>query len=1085
MDDREKKKKILFTILGVILLVLLFFLIKSCSGGGSEIKDNKIKITNIDVKTETVSLEVGDVESLTYSILPSNTEETTKWVSSDESVVSVDTKGKITALKTGNAIVSLVSEGGVSDYAVIKVVSKKAVDGSTISISLVEKDITIKVGASKTLLFNLDPKDTPYNEVTWESSNNLVASVADSGSVTALRSGVTTVTVKVVLNDNSVITDSATVTVEDNAALYLTNNISNISKGEVFRVSAALSDASVSLVDGNVKSANDKIASVSNINTDNNYLTFDVTGVKEGNTTLKLSGTTSDGKNLSLDVPITVEGYTDLYISSGDKEIKVGETLVLSGRLVPAISGNMDTICTSSSTKVATVSTTDPSGEYNGACQIVAVTKGSSNISINIAGEKKSIKVTVVETTTDNPSDNPSDNPGDSTDETGGTLESLEATLDKTTYERNAQMGTLTVTAIDSAGKKTVLTSKEYTMVNDFDSSTPGTKTLNIAYTKDGVSKVAKVSYTVTGSTLSGGSTSGSSGYGGSSSSGGGHSSSSGGGNSGNGTLPYTVTDFKISDDIDQQADGTYKGELNLEAKVQGDIPKGTHYYAILLECSESKDTRKSECTQDSSDFVGARVYEGTVKDGKITYNIPTTNTAGTVVAITGGSWEDENDIKTFYTKDGHTLLDSKKTAVLLSNTADWQYLTGPNGEEKYSFATTAGVGPSQSANTGKLGTFTLSASKFWYNSTSNISIKVDVKTSKDTYKIQAVTVEGKKTCISSSTICSTTIFVDAPDKKVTGAALILNTETNKTEAIYATIQVKVDVDDPICKITKSTTSNSLIVRGYEKNADRTKDSGILSLKSTGPQTPKMETITEATEFSVGKSLAIVDSGTYVYTVTDKSGRSFSCSTTVKLYYCAQDSYCGDKIPGHTEEECGQCPKAGCKSSTNTVHQLYYCTSNGNDPRMLYIDGEEYGPDENGNMSFPEKIENVVDPRDKKVVSCTIEKNDNTKLTYKCLQKNTIVEVGQINQEGEFNNNCKLCGCKSQTQWSDGGSFASSVWQSKGQIEPVGLGAGDTFTTIRRVAMSMDSQCKNIITESIKYLCGQGASINRSECSQG
>ena len=94
-------------------------------------------------------------------------------------------------------------------------------------------------------------------------------------------------------------------------------------------------------------------------------------------------------------------------------------------------------------------------------------------------------------------------------------------------------------------------------------------------------------------------------------------------------------------------------------------------------------------------------------------------------------------------------------------------------------------------------------------------------------------------------------------------------------------------------------------------------------------------------------------------------------------------------------------------------------------------------------------------------------------------------DIFDLLQEDEFNNNCKLCGCKSQTQWSDGGSFASSVWQSKGQIEPGGLGTGDTFTTIRRVAMSMDSQCKSIITESIKYLCGQGASINRSECSQG
>ena len=199
MDEREKRKKILFTILGIIVLILLFFWIKSCSGGTTTKKTTK-DITNIDLKTESLTLVVGESDKLPYTIIPSNTDETTKWISSDDSVVSVDTRGNIRALKAGNAIVSLVSESGVSDYTVVKVVSKETVDGKNITIGLIEDNVSIKVGTTKKLLFDIEPNDTPYNEVLWESSNNLVASVSSDGVVTGLRSGVTTITLKVIFN---------------------------------------------------------------------------------------------------------------------------------------------------------------------------------------------------------------------------------------------------------------------------------------------------------------------------------------------------------------------------------------------------------------------------------------------------------------------------------------------------------------------------------------------------------------------------------------------------------------------------------------------------------------------------------------------------------------------------------------------------------------------------------------------------------------------------------------------------------------------------------------------------------------------
>jgi len=73
----------------------------------------------------------------------------------------------------------------------------------------------------------------------------------------------------------------------------------------------------------------------------------------------------------------------------------------------------------------------------------------------------------------------------------------ITAELNPTTYNRLDPMGTLTVTAYDNYGTATLLNSGDYIVVTPFDSSTVGSKTMTVSYTKDLITSTVNINYEV------------------------------------------------------------------------------------------------------------------------------------------------------------------------------------------------------------------------------------------------------------------------------------------------------------------------------------------------------------------------------------------------------------------------------------------------------------------------------------------------------------------------------------------------------------------------------------------------------------
>ena len=154
--------------------------------------------TSVSLTPGTLALSVTDntkkTGELTATILPANHTDTPVWSSSNESVATVrfdEKTGKaiVTAVAKGTAAITVMS-GGESDSCAVTVE-----DLSVTGVSLDQTSFTMKVtDAAVTLTATVAPDDAANKAVTWSSSNESVATVAN-GVVTAVGVGSAIITV--------------------------------------------------------------------------------------------------------------------------------------------------------------------------------------------------------------------------------------------------------------------------------------------------------------------------------------------------------------------------------------------------------------------------------------------------------------------------------------------------------------------------------------------------------------------------------------------------------------------------------------------------------------------------------------------------------------------------------------------------------------------------------------------------------------------------------------------------------------------------------------------------------------------------
>jgi uncharacterized protein YjdB len=109
------------------------------------------------------------------------------WKSSDESVATVTTAGKVKGVKAGTATITCTSTA-----TGVKATCKVTVTKGTVTLN--KTDVALLKGKTVTLKATVTPTSLTDKSVTWKSSDTKIATVTSAGKVKAVKEGIATIT---------------------------------------------------------------------------------------------------------------------------------------------------------------------------------------------------------------------------------------------------------------------------------------------------------------------------------------------------------------------------------------------------------------------------------------------------------------------------------------------------------------------------------------------------------------------------------------------------------------------------------------------------------------------------------------------------------------------------------------------------------------------------------------------------------------------------------------------------------------------------------------------------------------------------
>ena len=333
---------------------------------------------NVKVPTSSITITDGDSlemikgqeKTLGKTISPTDSTDTITWSSEPTSTVTVDENGKIVAVGTGDAVVT-VTAGGKTDSINVHVV----LPATNVTIAG-DEEITIHRGGNQQLSATVEPTGTTDNLV-WVSDNTSVATVDSTGRVTALAKGTAHITARAGTK-----TDRVTVTVDAPITAFTS------------------SETNISIVKGKTKSLTYTITP--NDTTDPTNITWESDSTSKvevdstGKITAKAQGTahitaTLGSRSIVYTVEVTIIPLEGITLNKDSLEVLKGQTdTSLSYTVTPEDTTEASTSVTweSDAPEHATV---DENGHVTG------ISAGTANITVTMGSFSDTVAVTVTE----------------------------------------------------------------------------------------------------------------------------------------------------------------------------------------------------------------------------------------------------------------------------------------------------------------------------------------------------------------------------------------------------------------------------------------------------------------------------------------------------------------------------------------------------------------------------------------------------------------------------------------------------------------------------------------------------------------
>ena len=157
--------------------------------GSESISDNQsVQVTGITFSPSPQTVQVGETATLTAASSPTNVPGAITWTSSAPTIATVS-DGVVTAVGAGTATITA-SIGSLSATCTVTV---EAIPVT--GVSLDKNELSLTTDGTAQLTATVKPENATNKSVTWISSDTNIATVSDTGLVTAVAPGSTTITV--------------------------------------------------------------------------------------------------------------------------------------------------------------------------------------------------------------------------------------------------------------------------------------------------------------------------------------------------------------------------------------------------------------------------------------------------------------------------------------------------------------------------------------------------------------------------------------------------------------------------------------------------------------------------------------------------------------------------------------------------------------------------------------------------------------------------------------------------------------------------------------------------------------------------
>lgn len=145
----------------------------------------EVQVEKIELSVDNTVINKNEISKINVKVYPQDAEnQKLEYISSNEKVLKVDDYGNIYGISSGKATITVRAiANGVQSSIEIEVYSKVT------GIELNVESLTLQEGESYQILANIEPDDANNKNIKYISNNNDIASVNDTGQITAIKTG--------------------------------------------------------------------------------------------------------------------------------------------------------------------------------------------------------------------------------------------------------------------------------------------------------------------------------------------------------------------------------------------------------------------------------------------------------------------------------------------------------------------------------------------------------------------------------------------------------------------------------------------------------------------------------------------------------------------------------------------------------------------------------------------------------------------------------------------------------------------------------------------------------------------------------